>query len=325
MKCLVTGANGLLGHHVVIELLRRNHSVRIIVRSTKSIYFDLKSIEVFIGQFTDYENLKQAADRCDAIIHIAAVTRTDLLLYEDYQQINVIGANQIVQVANELNIKNIVFVSSSNTIGYGKLNQLADETFPVEFPFSQSYYTRSKVEAEEIFFEASKQTDMHVIIINPTFMIGAFDTKPSSGKLMLMGYKKRIMFIPKGGKNFVPVSDVSATVCNALTQGRNGEKYLASGTNLSFREFYSNQKHIGNYRQVLISIPDFLLIIIGIIGDLIRKLNIKTEICSMNLRQLIITEFYTNQKAKNELNLLESDLKIATKEAIEWFKDHKMI
>jgi len=53
-------------------------------------------------------------------------------------------------------------------------------------------------------------------------------------------------------------------------------------------------------------------------------LGITTELCSMNLRQLIIREFYSNAKAKSELKLPQTDLKIAIKEAIDWFKNHNM-
>ena len=324
MKVLVTGANGLLGHNVVIELLKQQHSVRIIVRSTKNIQFDVNKVEVFEGNFTDFKTLLQAARDCDAIIHIAAVTATNLLYYEDYRKINVEGSAQVIKVANDLNINRIVYISSANTIGFGTEQQFSDECFNIEFPFSESLYARSKMESEQLFIAASNVPDKHIVIVNPTFMIGAFDTKPSSGKLMLMGYKKWLMFTPKGGKNFVTVKDVAVCVCNALVQGRNGERYLASGINLSFSEFYSLQSQIGNYRQYVFELPDFILILIGKFGDFLRRLGIKTELCSMNLRQLIIREFYSNAKAKSELKLPQTDLKIAIKEAIDWFKNHNM-
>ena len=40
-------------------------------------------------------------------------------------------------------------------------------------------------------------------------MIGAFDTKPSSGRIILFGLKIRLVVCPPGGKNFVHVKDVS--------------------------------------------------------------------------------------------------------------------
>ena len=324
MKVLVTGANGLLGHNVVFELLKQQYSVRILVRSTKNIHFYLEKIEVFEGNFTDYKTLKQAASGCGAIIHIAAVTATNLLHYEDYRTINVDGSALLIKVADELNINRLVYVSTANTIGFGTERKLADESFNIEFPFSESFYAQSKVASEQLFIEASDKPNKHIVIINPTFMIGAFDTKPSSGKLILMGYKKRLMFAPKGGKNFVAVEAVAVSICNALVGGQNGERYLASGINLSFKEFYSLQMQVENYSQHIFELPSFILILTGKVGDLIRFLGIKTELCSMNLKQLMIREYYSNTKAKSELTLPETNIKIAIKEAIDWFKDHKM-
>ena len=324
MKVLVTGANGLLGHNVVFELLKQQYSVRILVRSTQNIHFDLEKIEVFEGNFTDYKTLKQAASGCGAIIHIAAVTATNLLHYEDYRKINVDGSALLIKVADELNINRMVYVSTANTIGFGTERKLADESFNIEFPFSESFYAQSKVASEQLFIEASDKPNKHIVIINPTFMIGAFDTKPSSGKLILMGYKKRLMFAPKGGKNFVAVEAVAVSICNALVGGQNGERYLASGINLSFKEFYSLQMQVENYSQHIFELPSFILILTGKVGDLIRFLGIKTELCSMNLKQLMIREYYSNTKAKSELTLPETNIKIAIKEAIDWFKDHKM-
>jgi dihydroflavonol-4-reductase len=324
MKVLVTGANGLLGHHVVFELVKRQYDVRVIVRNTENIHFDVAKTDVYVGNFTDYKSLKQAAAGCDAIIHIAAVTATHLLHYDDYSKINVEGSRLVLKVAEELNINRIVYVSSANTIGFGTEQEPADECFNIEFPFTESFYAQSKVASEQLFVEASKLPDMHVVIINPTFMIGSYDTKPSSGKLMLMGYKKRLMLVPKGGKNFVSAHDVAVSIYNALVEGQTGKRYLASGINLSFKEFYSLQSQIENYRQHIIELPDFILILAGKAGDLLRKAGIATEVCSMNLRQLMIKEYYRNSKAKAELHLPETDLKIAIKEAIDWFKNHNM-
>jgi nucleoside-diphosphate-sugar epimerase len=156
-------------------------------------------------------------------------------------------------------------------------------------------------------------------------MIGAYDVKPSSGKLLIMGYKKPLMFVPKGGKNFVAVSDVTVAICNALTAGNNGERYLVSGVNLSFKAYYQLQRQVGMYRQTIIEIPNLLLITIGIFGDLIRRLGFKTEVCSININQLIISEYYSNNKAKEALDLPETNLQISIKEAIDWFLQNKML
>ena len=324
MNVLVTGANGLLGHHVVMELLNRQHTVHILVRSKQQIYFDISTTKVFEGNFSDYMCLSRAAQGCDAIIHIAAVTATDLLKLEDYQAINVTGVATVIHVANELGITRMVYISSANTVGFGNEQQAGDERLTIQYPFTESFYAQSKAEAEHLMVEASRKAGQHIVIINPAFMLGAYDTKPSSGKLILMGYKQSVMFTPKGGKNFVPVHDVAIAVCNALILGRNGERYLASGSNLSFKEYYTLQKEVGKYRQHIIELPGFLLLLMGKAGDLIRRLGIRTGLCTMNLRQLMIQEYYSNQKAVTELHLPQSDIKTAVNEAINWFNEHNM-
>lgn len=325
MRILVTGANGLLGHQVVFELIKRKYKVNIIVRQKSNIFFDLEEVNIFQGNFTNYTDLLNAAKDCDAIIHIAAVTATDLLKYEDYSKINVEGTKLILKVSEELNINRIIYISSANTIGFGTTQDIADESCPVKYPFTNSFYAQSKVESEKIIIKASKKENRHFVIINPTFMIGAYDTKPSSGKLMMMGYKHRLMFTPGGGKNFVSAHNVAIAICNALTDGKNGERYLASGVNLSFKEFYKLQSRVGAYQQKIIEIPDLFLRLAGKIGDVIRKAGIKTEICTMNLSQLLIKENYSNEKAKSELKLPETDIENEIAEALNWFKIRKMI
>lgn len=325
MKILVTGANGLLGHHVVMQLLEKQYDVTVIVRSRKKIFFDLTKVSVVESSFTNEESLRTAAQNCDAIIHIAAVTATNLVRYTDYKRVNVDGSALILKVANELNIKNIVFVSTANTIGYGTIHHLSDERAGIEYPFSESFYAQSKVEAEKLFVQAAKSVDNHIVIINPTFMIGAYDVKPSSGKLMLMGYRRKWMFVPKGGKNFVATADVATAVCNALTDGKSGERYLASGVNLTFKEFYEIQSRVGGYKQKVIVLPDLLLELAAKFGDLLQKLGIKTDLCSRNINQLLICEYYGNAKAQKVLRMSVTPIDRAIKEALYWFQKNGKI
>src|SRR5690606_20062376 len=111
-------------------------------------------------------------------------------------------------------VKKFIFVSSANTIGYGSKNGLGNEKNPMKAPFTKSWYALSKFEAEQYLLTHNK--DMELNIINPTFMIGGYDSKPSSGKIILMGWKKELIFYPCGGKNFVAVKDVSQAIIQCM-------------------------------------------------------------------------------------------------------------
>ena len=325
MKVLVTGANGLLGHHIVMELLKRNKQVAILVRSTAGIHFHLHRVEVFLGNFTDYETFKKAATGCDAVIHAAALTAANLLHYSDYEKINVLGSANVLRVCADLHINNIVFISSSNTIGYGAPATPADERSPIQFPFTASFYAQSKLAAEKLFLYASHHPGKHIVIINSCFLIGGYNNGMSSGRLVKMGYRKPLLFIPRGGKNFVPVHTVAEAACNALTMGNNGEKHLVCGENLSFREFFEMQKTVGNYKQKIFEVPDCILLSIGRIGDFLRKKGVKTDVSLINIRQLLVSEFYSGEKAVKALKLSSEKLENAISESIDWIKKRKKV
>lgn len=321
MKILVTGANGLLGHHVVTQLLSNHHDVNIVVRSTVNIHFDLKKVNCVQGNFTDKETMIKAISGCDAVIHIAAVTDMNICDYQTYHTVNVEATKQLLEIAKEYHIKSFIYVSSANTIGYGNKGSLAAENLPFAYPFTKSHYAKSKFEAEKIVRNYAHF--FHAIIINPTFMIGSYDTKPSSGQLVLMAYKKPLLLIPSGGKNFVAVEDVATACCNALTMGKSGENYLAAYINLSFKDYFQLQKTIGNYRQCMIVLPDIFMKLIGYFGDLLVLLKIKVSFHSRNINQLLINEYYTYAKAKKELLMPETPVENAIQSALAWFDERR--
>src|SRR5690606_6518134 len=149
---------------------------------------------------------------------------------------NVAGTGNVVQAAIKHGIKKLVYVSTANTFGYGTLEKLGDETIPMKAPFRSAWYAKSKQEGERLALAAKDRIE--VTVVNPTFMIGAWDGKPSSGAIIRMGYNKRFIFHPPGGKNFVNVEEAALGVVRALEQGKNGEAYLLAGENLSYRDFF---------------------------------------------------------------------------------------
>ena len=109
------------------------------------------------------------------------------------------------------------------------------------------------------------------MIVNPGFMVGAYDTKHSSGKLLLAGYKHRWMAVPKGGKSFVHARDAAEAVVNAVTMGVNGERYLLTGEAMTLKEFYELQAEVCGSRQSVLELPDILVLAAGRVGDLLQR------------------------------------------------------
>ena len=64
------------------------------------------------------------------------------------------------------------------------------------------------------------------MILNPTFMLGSYDSGPSSGAMLVALYHRKVPGYTGGGKNYICAKDVAVTLANALTKGRIGECYI---------------------------------------------------------------------------------------------------
>lgn len=326
MKVLVTGANGLLGSNIIRNLKRSGIVARAFVRPSANL-LSLKgsSPDYFFGNISSYNDVLHAVKGCDYIIHTAAVTDQTLPRLEDYTRINVDGTNNIIRAAIEEKTRRLIYISSTNSIGYGDKNNPGHEGMPAMKPYTESYYAISKSMAENNVLKAVKESGLKAVILNPSFMIGPNDAKPSSGRLLLIGFRDKVVFITGGGRNFVPVEDVAVAACNSMTRGRVGEKYLLTNSNLTYREFYDMVDEITGFRRIKILLPSFLIMATGIFGSLVSYSGRQVLLNYNNARILTIRNFYSAQKAVEELDFPQSSIKYATSKAIDWFRENNYI
>ena len=321
-KILITGANGLLATNTIILLLEQDYQLVGLVRNREKYVGEAHPrLTLIEGDITKYEDIEKAIIGCEYVLHIAAITDQNLVDYEDYRKVNVIGTQHVLAAAVKHAVKRMVFVSSANTFGYGSLESLGDEQQPIKEPFSNSFYSLSKLEAQDFLMAAARENPHpEIVIVNPSFMLGAYDSKPSSGRIIQLFYRKKIIFYPSGGKNFIHVKDAAQGLINAITKGQHGEAYILAHENLSYRQFFQKLSAISGKKYLLIPIPRAILWMAGYIGDVMRKLGIKTDLSSVNMKALMIKNFYSNQKTTKELGLSYQSVEQAIEDAVEWFE-----
>jgi dihydroflavonol-4-reductase len=317
-KVLVTGSNGLLGSNLMLELLGLNYKVKGLVRNP-STYLGPNHPNLELVQGSLFDDLTEIMEGCFSVIHVAAETSPNLLNYSDYHKTNVEGTMNLLHAAVEKKLEKFLFVSTANTVGYADDFNSGEEHQPMKAPYDQSYYALSKLEAEERILQYSDR--ISILITNPTFMLGAYDTKPSSGRIILMGANKKIVFCPPGGKNFVNVRDVAKGLISCLEFGNNGEKYLLSGENMSYREFFIKLNALHNRNPVMVNIPKLILMFLGHAGEILRRLNIKTSLSLVNMKILCVDNYYSNKKSKRELKLRYQPIEQGITEALTYFKE----
>lgn len=315
-KVCVTGATGLLGTNVIIKLLQNGYSVIALVRK-KSSWLGEENENLKLVEADLSSDLSLLLKEIDCIIHIAAETRQNLINYDEYRKVNYQTTVNLFTHAELMNVKKFLFVSTANTLGYGNTAFWGNEKSPQLYPFTHSMYAQSKLEAEDYLLKNRKNTE--VVIVNPTFMIGAYDSKPSSGKIIFWVWKKKLVFYPKGGKNFIHAEDAANGVLHAIEKGRNGEKYLLANENLSYKEFFKKINRITHQNPAMIAIPNKVLSFLGLIGEGLRKLKIKTNLSISNMKALQICNYYSNQKSVNELGLHYQSVDKAIEDAVQYF------
>ena len=318
---LLLGASGLLGHNVLRLLLGRGESVRVLLRPGSELLPGVCQDghpQIRRGSLLDLDVLLQAAEGCDAIINCAGTTDMSLRRLEDYNPVNRDLPALLCHVLDKTGIRTLVHTSTANTIAPGPRERPTDESAPFADPFDRSLYAISKKEGEQALLDyAGAHPERRIVIVNPGFMVGAFDPKPSSGTLLLAGYRKPLMAAPCGGKCFLHVRDAATAICNALVQGGSG-RYLLTGTSLTLKEFYALQARICGYRQRYFTLSTPLVRLAGRLGDCLRALGVRTMLCTLNIRQILIEEWYDNGKASRELGLPHTPTEEAIRDFFSW-------
>lgn len=320
---LVTGANSFLAGNIINELIERGYKVRGMLRKTARLMISHERLEPYYGNITEEKDVFNAVKGCDIIIHVASLTDQSVISYRKYEMVNVDGTRNIINSAKKLNVKKIIYVSTANTFGYGTMAEPGSETVPAKYPFTLSYYVRSKRKAQTIILKAFEKSDTEITVVNPTFMIGPNDWKISSNKIILRALGKVFLLIPPGGKNFIHVRDAATGICNAIEKGKDGECYILANENLTYKEFYRKMAVVTNTKPFLITIPKLLLFLAGMAGNLVRYAGFNSALNLTNMKIISIGNYYTPKKAIKEINLPQTSIEKAIKETISWFTSKK--
>jgi dihydroflavonol-4-reductase len=313
---LLTGANGFLANNIIRELNLRNIPVRGIVRE----HADLRGlqgtvVELVTGYFGDPGFLSRALDGCDTVIHAAAFTGPVPTALRYYIVPNVEGTQTVVQACVKAKVRRLIFVSTVNTIEFGSADVPGtEETDMKNPPFCHAGYAVSKVMAEKLVMDAVREQGLDALIVNPAFMIGPHDPKPSSNRIIDIYQRGPFQLVPPGGKNFVHVRDVAVAICNAIDKGKPGERYILAHENLTLNEFFDKVDAVSGKKQRRIQVPAGLLRVMGALGGLISTFGNSYPLTPVTAHILCVRNFYCSAKAIRELGLPQTPVEEAIRE-----------
>lgn len=324
MKVLVTGADGFLGNNIVRELLERKFEVRAFLqKGTAVTTLDELSIEKVYGDILNKEEVINAAKECNYIIHAAANTSIWPQRSEISWKVNYDGTLNVIQAALKNSVKRLVSIGTANSFGNGTLENPGDESSPFTAGKYALDYIDSKLASQKAIIKAVAEESLDAVVLNPTFMLGPYDTKPSSGALLLALYNNEVPGYTAGGKNFVYVKDVAVAACNALKLGKKGECYIMANENLSYKKFNNLVADSFAIKPPKWFIPTPIILLFGLLSQTWATLFKTAPKVSLAVARLsLIMNYYTSAKAVRELNMPQTPIKQGIEEAFDWFKQN---
>jgi len=205
----------------------------------------------------------------------------------------------------------------------------SDEEVPWNFPefgLADSY-SITKHQAQVLVQDAAAAGDVDAVIVNPTYMLGPYDPRPSSGRLILNVVRRTLPFTSSGYNNFVDVRDVCRGMIAALERGRRGECYILGNENLTYQEIMQRIAAVAGTKPPGILLPSALAKVPGWIGDVQQRLFGREVLLNSIIVRYAYTRAYqfSSEKAQRELGYRPGSIEPAIRDAIAWFKGRGML
>lgn len=321
MDYLVTGATGFVGNNLVRRLLDQGHDVRVLVRegSDPRPIEDL-SVERVIGNVCAREDVQNAMAGVNCVIHAAANVNIGWQGIDAAREINVIATGYVADVAAKQGAK-MVFVSSVDALAPGSRKGPVDEDTPYRCKVACTYVT-TKREAELLVIDRVK-TGLNATVVNPGFMLGPYDWKPSSGRMLLDVGKRFTPFSPPGGMSACDVRDVADAIIRASQVSPPGRRYILAGHNIKFWTAWRLFSKVAGTHGPISPFGPLIAKIVGAVGDAKTKVTgIETELNSAMLGMSRLHHYYSSERAKSELGYQIRPFEETVRDAWKWFCDN---
>ena len=239
---LVTGATGILGRVIVLELLKQGKKVRATKRKSSNIndvkhsfQFYTENPEEFFNKiewidvdFDDIDSLKTALINVEEVYHCAAKVSFHPDDRKEMYHSNIVGTRNLLFACENSSVKKFCFVSSVAVLDGTDENGKVTEDSNFNPKLHHSKYAKSKHFSEMEVWRASAE-GLKTLIINPGVIIGSGNWQSSSGEIF--GTFEKFPYAMSGSSNYVDVRDVANIAIALMERNIFGERFLIISEN----------------------------------------------------------------------------------------------
>lgn len=326
MKVLITGADGMLGSSICRETLDQGYQVRVFVLPNSPCKtLENLPIEVYRGNLLDESSMEKAIEGCDAVINVAASTqiwpRRSPMIYK----INYDAVVSMVNLAKKKGVQRFIQIGTANSFGHGGPENPGTEESPFMGNSYKMDYVDSKYKAQQFLLKEAEE-GFPAIIINPTYMIGPFDSGPSSGKMILALLQGKLPGYTCGMKNFVASKDVAIAAVNALKWGDPGSCFIAGNENMTFPQMFQKACHVNNVPFKLKRVPNAIIYAVGFFSSAWARISgVAPKLGYHMSKQATMKQCYNPSKARDILKMPSTPIEEAIADCLSWWKANEYL
>lgn len=324
MEYFVTGATGLIGTHVVKQLVNEGHDVTALTRTRSNADHLPDEVIVVEGDITDKGSMREPMTGVDGVFHIAAwfFVGPGPREAEKAERINVEGTRNVLELMDELDIPKGVYTS---TVGVypGTSGETLDESVDPECPTYAEYF-RTKWRAH---FEVAKpmmEDGLPLVIVQPGGVYGPHDKLYGSGRAVFRDYLTGdLPMIPRDWA--LPMDhagDIARAHIRAMEVGEIGEEYIVASEARTMPEVLDCIEEITGIPAPR-TVPDAVFsglatVMRGVEHFITPPEGLEAELLEFLAgRQFVID----NTKAQRELDLEFRSLEDGMRDYLEWELD----
>ncbi|MEV0001781.1 NAD-dependent epimerase/dehydratase family protein [Micromonospora sp. NPDC050980] len=275
MRVLVTGGTGFLGAHTVAALLGDGHEVRMLVRhpdrvpgALTPLGVDPGAVELAVGDVTDRADVRRAVDGCAGVLHAAGVYSFDPRRRAEMRNVNVTGAEVVLDAARAAGADPVVHVST-----FGALLPTTDRTVGPQTAVGtpREAYLAGKAAAETIA-RAHQADGAPVVITYPLATLGPHDPQVGDQLRRVRDVLRGLTPLwPTGGFPIGDVRDVAHLHRAVFTPGLGPRRYLAPGRYVTTREYLDALRRVTGRRLPALHLPAAALLPVAALADLAQR------------------------------------------------------
>lgn len=327
VKVLITGATGFVGMWLLRTLAQAGVQIAVYRRSSEPLAeFQELQVEEHYGAITDIAALSHAMKDCHSVFHLAGLVGYSQSMYPAMHTANVKGTAAVVEACLKTKVKRLLHFSSVVAVGASfSSDHILNESSDYNLGHLNLGYFETKHQAEQLVLRAVSDRDLDAVIVNPSTIYGAEDSKKGSRGVQLKVARGKFPFYTSGGVNVVHIQDVIEGTISAWKRGQTGERYILAGENLLIKDLFQRIALYAEVKPPSIYLPNPVVHSLGGVGNALERFGLKGPINRETAWTSTLFHWFDSSKAQTQLDFRARPANVAIQESVEWSKNQGLI